>query len=285
MTTARYDGQAEWYESFAAAELFVEARAAAVRLLGDGSGRCLDLGCGTGRAIPLLAAAGWRVTGVDVSRDQLRVAERHAVTRKSSSAPTRSSCRSPTTRSTPSCRSSPTRTSTRPLRGFSEARRVLRPGCPSSTSESIRASARPRSSGATVSPRCCTRSTGVPVWQTESRNFSETGIRSRVGINHAPLAAFLNALLASGFVPVEFEEPGELDPPLFLAVRATGSCGGSCGGSYGRTVSRSSSGSRSLRGGSLTFGPRWISATICSDGSSPRIALASSDSKAPGVRQ
>ena len=42
-----------------------------------------------------------------------------------------------------------------------------------------------------------------------------------VGINHAPLAAFLNALLASGLVPVEFEEPGELDPPLFLAVRAS----------------------------------------------------------------
>ena len=78
VTTARYDGQAEWYESFAAAELFVEARQAAVRLLGRGSGRCLDLGCGTGRAIPLLAAAGWRVTGVDVSRDQLRVAEEHA---------------------------------------------------------------------------------------------------------------------------------------------------------------------------------------------------------------
>jgi SAM-dependent methyltransferase len=78
LTTARYDGQAEWYESFAAAELFVEAREAAVRLLGHGSGRCLDLGCGTGRAIPLLAAAGWRVTGVDVSRDQLRVAEEHA---------------------------------------------------------------------------------------------------------------------------------------------------------------------------------------------------------------
>jgi hypothetical protein len=33
--------------------------------------------------------------------------------------------------------------------------------------------------------------------------------------------AFLNALLRSGLVLQEFEEPGELDPPLFLAVRAT----------------------------------------------------------------
>ena len=57
--------QAEWYESFASAELFDEARRAAVRLLGPGPGRCLDLGCGTGRAIPLLADGGLAVTGVD----------------------------------------------------------------------------------------------------------------------------------------------------------------------------------------------------------------------------
>jgi ubiquinone/menaquinone biosynthesis C-methylase UbiE len=75
VTTARYDGQTEWYESFASAELFAEARQAAVRLLGDGPGRCLDLGCGTGLAIPLLLEAGWSVTGVDVSRDQLAAAE------------------------------------------------------------------------------------------------------------------------------------------------------------------------------------------------------------------
>ena len=58
-------------------------------------------------------------------------------------------------------------------------------------------------------------------WQTESRNFSPTGIRSRVGINHLPLADFLNTFLAAGFTLAEFDEPGELDPPLFLAVRAT----------------------------------------------------------------
>ena len=75
---ARYDGQTEWYEAFASSELFDDARRAAVRLLGDGPGSCLDLGCGTGRAIPLLVEAGWSVTAVDVSADQLAVAEQHA---------------------------------------------------------------------------------------------------------------------------------------------------------------------------------------------------------------
>ena len=222
VTTARYDGQAEWYESFAAAELFVEARAAAVRLLGRGSGRCLDLGCGTGRAIPLLAAAGWRVTGVDVSRDQLRVAEQHAADAEellcadAQQLPFADD-------SFDAVVSILTHTDfDEPLAAFSEARRVLRPGCPFvylGVHPCFGSPAVERRDGEPALLHPEYRRAG---WQTESRNFSETGIRSRVGINHAPLAAFLNALLASGFVPVEFEEPGELDPPLFLAVRATG---------------------------------------------------------------
>src|SRR5215208_4949484 len=76
MTAARYDGQTEWYESFAGGEIFSGIRDAAVRLLGAGPGRCLDLGCGTGRAIPALVAAGWSVVGTDVSRDQLDAARR-----------------------------------------------------------------------------------------------------------------------------------------------------------------------------------------------------------------
>jgi SAM-dependent methyltransferase len=222
MSTARYDGQAEWYESFASAELFVEAREAVARLLGAGDGRCLDLGCGTGRAIPLLAAAGWRVTGVDVSLDQLRVAERHAGQEVEQLLQADAHGLPFEDGSFDAVVSILTHTDLDDLAlAFVEARRVLRPGGsfvylgvhPCFGSPAVE---RRDDGPAFLHPEY--RRAG---WQTESRNFSETGIRSRVGINHAPLPAFLNALLRSGLVLQEFEEPGELDPPLFLAVRAT----------------------------------------------------------------
>jgi ubiquinone/menaquinone biosynthesis C-methylase UbiE len=78
VTTARYDGQTDWYESITSAEIFSSVRDRAVELLGTGPGWCLDLGCGTGRAIPALARAGWSVVGTDVSSDQLEAARAHA---------------------------------------------------------------------------------------------------------------------------------------------------------------------------------------------------------------
>jgi len=222
VTTARYDGQAEWYEAFAAADLLVEARADAVGLLGEGPGRCLDLGCGTGRAIPLLAAAGWSVTGVDVSRDQLAVAERHAgaVAEQLLWADAH---RLPFDDETfDAVLSVLTHTDFDQAHVvFGEVRRVLRRGGtfvylgvhPCFGSPAVE---RREGEPALLHPEY--RRTG---WQTQSRHFSEEGIRSRVGINHLTLAAFLNALIDSRLVVAEVLEPGELDPPLFLAFRAT----------------------------------------------------------------
>ena len=49
MTRVRYDGVAEWYEGFRPA-LTPDELDVLQRLLGRGSGRCLDVGCGTGLA-------------------------------------------------------------------------------------------------------------------------------------------------------------------------------------------------------------------------------------------
>ncbi len=192
-----------------------------VRLLGPGPGSCLDLGCGTGRAIPLLAAAGWRVTGVDVSQDQLRIAERQAGDDAERLVHADAHELPFPDESFDAVVSILTHTDfDDPVAALTEARRVLRPG-----GSFVYLGVHPCFGSPAVERR-----DGEPAllhpeyrragWQTESRNFSETGIRSRVGINHAPLAAFLNALLQSGLVLQTFEEPGELDPPLFLAVRA-----------------------------------------------------------------
>ncbi len=78
MTTARYDGLAEWYEEFRPA-LGAEELEALERLLGRGAGLCLDLGCGTGLPTVAVADLGWAVVGVDVSSDLLEVARGRGV--------------------------------------------------------------------------------------------------------------------------------------------------------------------------------------------------------------
>jgi ubiquinone/menaquinone biosynthesis C-methylase UbiE len=70
---ARYDGYADWYESWN--KPHAEHNASEVRdLLGPGQGRCLDLGCGGGQYFDVIAATGRTVVGLDYSADQLRFA-------------------------------------------------------------------------------------------------------------------------------------------------------------------------------------------------------------------
>jgi SAM-dependent methyltransferase len=75
---ARYDGFAQWYDEALAIPFGARSGEAAARLLGRGRGRCLDLCCGTGIHFDLLSALGWQVTGVDLSADQLRIANDRA---------------------------------------------------------------------------------------------------------------------------------------------------------------------------------------------------------------
>ncbi len=72
---ARYDGHAQWYDETFSASLNPEEEAFLREALGPGGGQvCLDVACGTGRYGQLLAAAGYRAVGFDISADQLRFA-------------------------------------------------------------------------------------------------------------------------------------------------------------------------------------------------------------------
>lgn len=72
---ARYDGHAEWYDKTFSASLRPEEESFLRECVGQGGGEaCLDVACGTGRCGPLLAAAGYRAVGFDISADQLRFA-------------------------------------------------------------------------------------------------------------------------------------------------------------------------------------------------------------------
>ncbi|HLJ09156.1 MAG TPA: methyltransferase domain-containing protein, partial [Acidimicrobiia bacterium] len=73
---ARYDGVADWYDE--AFSTYGSEEGTAGRLadrLGPGRGRpLLDVACGTGLHFSLVERRGWRVVGVDLSADQLRLA-------------------------------------------------------------------------------------------------------------------------------------------------------------------------------------------------------------------
>ncbi len=111
---ALYDEHVSWFETFRS-ELDDVERDCLERLLGAGNGRCLDLGCGTGIAIPATARLGWTVVGLDVSEAMLA----RAAEREGASELVRGSGDSlpfPDASSTPSSRSgrTPTSTTSRP---------------------------------------------------------------------------------------------------------------------------------------------------------------------------
>jgi SAM-dependent methyltransferase len=71
---ARYDGYSAWYDQRLGAYSAASAGEVVERFLGRGSGRCLDLCCGTGVHLQMLRELGWQVTGADISNDQLQLA-------------------------------------------------------------------------------------------------------------------------------------------------------------------------------------------------------------------
>ena len=74
---ARYDGHADWYDETFSASVHEEQTSFLRESLGQGGGQiCLDVACGTGRYGQILAEAGYRAVGFDISADQLRFARR-----------------------------------------------------------------------------------------------------------------------------------------------------------------------------------------------------------------
>ena len=75
MTTAAYDGIADWYAGYVSEISEYSARVHDMLrdLLGPGdAAACLDICCGTGARAAVLRDLGWRPLGVDISAGQLR---------------------------------------------------------------------------------------------------------------------------------------------------------------------------------------------------------------------
>jgi SAM-dependent methyltransferase len=216
--TARYDGIAEWYDAnHASTELGEGARSVALRLLGDGPGRLLDVGCGGGLDALAFGGRGWSVVGVDVSADQLRLARERgcAVVRADAHALPFDDG------SYDAAVSIFTHTDVEDFpQVVREIARVLRAG-----GAFVYLGVHP----CFVGPHAFVHGRDVPElhpgyrepgWSDDAPGIWREGLRAKVGAVHLPLAAFLDAFLDAGLVLERVEEPGEREYPHAIALRA-----------------------------------------------------------------
>jgi ubiquinone/menaquinone biosynthesis C-methylase UbiE len=218
VTDARYDRVAEWYDAeFATSELGESARRIVLRLLGDGPGRLIDIGCGGGAHAAALAERGWTVTGVDVSPAQLELARARGievVEADASAVPFEDG-------SFDAAFSMFTHTDVDDFSAMlREAARVLRPG-----GSFVYLGVHP----CFVGPHAFVHGRDVPElhpgyrdtsYRTEAPGIWSDGIRAKVGAWHLPLGVFLQTFLDAGFGLEQFEEPEGRDYPHIVALRA-----------------------------------------------------------------
>jgi SAM-dependent methyltransferase len=216
--SARYDGVAEWYDrELARSETGGSARRLAVRLLGHGRGRLLDIGCGGGPTLFVCTEAGWSAVGVDVSEDQLRLARERGcdVTRADAAHLPFDDA------SFDAVVSAFTHTDVEDFEALlAEAARVLRSG-----GAFVYVGVHP----CFVGPHAFVHDRGVPElhpgyrqtgWKIEAPGIWTEGLRARVGARHLPLGLLLQAFLDAGFRLDRVEEPIERDYPHVLALSA-----------------------------------------------------------------
>ena len=218
--TARYDGIADWYDTeFQRAPLESETWKTVARLLGQGSGSLLDVGCGTGAYATGFESLGWDYTGVDASEDMLRRAEAkgtRVVRADATSLPFEDA-------SFEAAVSIFTHTDVDDFAGLvREVVRVLRPGAPF-----VYVGAHP----CFVGPHSVYDVDRAapelhPGWYRRTGRYDEapgiwrgSGVRVRVGASHLPIGLFLQTFLDAGLRLEHVEEPDEREYSFGLGFR------------------------------------------------------------------
>ena len=215
---ARYDAIADWYDQVFRSALSGPEVDVLERLLGPGPGRCLDLGCGTGVAVPVLSRLGWSVVGVDSSEPLLeRARDRglNVVEAPADALPFEDGAFDAVV-------SIWTHTDVEDFAGaVREAVRVLAPGGPL-----VYVGAHP----CFVGPHSrFVQARGVPSllpgYRAAGRYdggpaISPEGLRAKVGAVHLPLDGLLHCFLDAGLRIERFEELPGREYPYMLALRA-----------------------------------------------------------------
>ena len=215
---ARYEGLAAWYDEFRPA-LRPHESGVLERLLGHGTARCLDLACGSGVALPILAELGWSVVGVDIADDLLELARRRGIGEI---------LRADVTAlpfpdaSFDAAVSIWTHTDVDDFSALlREAVRVLKPGA-----RFVYLGAHP----CFVGPHSTfVGAEGIPLLHPGYRRtgryldapgIQPEGVRARVGATHLPLGLFLQAFLDTSLTVETVEEPDDREYPYTIAVAA-----------------------------------------------------------------
>jgi SAM-dependent methyltransferase len=218
VSRAHYDGVTEWYEEvFVNSELAAAPREAAVRLLGDGPGRLLDVGCGTGAHTTHFSEHGWSPFGIDISEDQLALARERGVEVVQADAAVLPFDDA----SFDAVVSIWTHTDVGDFAAvLGEVVRVLRPGGPF-----VYVGAHP----CFVGPHSrFIAAEGIPelhpgYWKTDrytdAPGISPHGLRAKVGAVHLPLGRFLQSFLDASLQLEQFEELARREFPYTIALR------------------------------------------------------------------
>ena len=212
---ARYDGHAEWYDSWNKPHIERNAPEV-VDLLGPGEGLCLDLGCGSGLYFGVLAGTGRTVVGLDRSADQLRIARgrsRQVVQADGAALPFADG-------TFPAVVTLWVSTDVDDFASvLGETARVLRPG-----GLAVFYGAHPCFNGPHVQwlddggiiAHPTYRRAG---WHPEAPWWGAR-VRKRVGMRHHPLADLLNAFIGTGLLIEHVAELGDRPVPAVLGIRA-----------------------------------------------------------------
>ncbi|HSC49555.1 MAG TPA: class I SAM-dependent methyltransferase [Gaiellaceae bacterium] len=195
----------------------MSARGIVLRLLGEGPGRLLDVGCGGGAHAAELAAHGWSVTGIDVSAGQLELARARGVDVVEADAealPFEDA-------SFDAAVSMFTHTDMGDFAAaLREVTRVLRPG-----GRFVYLGVHP----CFVGPHAFVHDRAVPElhagyrdtsYRVEAPGIWNDGLRAKVGAAHLPLGRFLQAFLDAPLTLERLEEPEGRDYPHVVAVTA-----------------------------------------------------------------
>lgn len=222
---ARYDGQADFYDAlFAHYQGSVGSPGAALSaLLGPVTGKCLDIGCGTGRSGLALATRGRWVGGLDVSSDQLRLAKCRlawVVRGDAQALPFESG----------SIAGAAGMFVHTDVDDFSavvlEVARVLRPGGRFAYLGVHPCFVGPHIEGASTDETELRvfggyrRAEWIRASEFRSGRFRSSSLRQRVGARHVPLAELLTAFSASGLMLDTINEHGDAVVPWMLGLGA-----------------------------------------------------------------